>query len=101
MDKENINNRKIASYILSGSTTMAGVCITIIALFRVMKISIETYADEILSINTSLFIISALLSYIALRKENNNRIERIADALFVSGMIIMLLVSFIIVFTSY
>ena len=101
MNKQDIKNRQIAHHILSSSTTMAGVCITIIALFRVMKISIETYADEILSVNTSLFIVAALLSYIALRKENNYMIEQIADILFFAGMIIMLLVSFLIVFTAY
>lgn len=101
MSRREGNDKKIVSSILSGSTTMAGVCITIIALFRVMKISIETYADEILSINTLLFTASALLSYMALRKENYKRIEQIADAFFITGMIIMLLISFIIVFTAY
>jgi AraC-like DNA-binding protein len=42
-------NRNIADHIFNGSITMSGVCVTIIALFRVMKIGLLTYADEILS----------------------------------------------------
>lgn len=48
MKRENEREREIAHYILSCATTMTGVCVTIIALFRVMKASIQTYADEVL-----------------------------------------------------
>ncbi len=101
MNNENTRNREIASYILSGSTTMVGVCITIITLFRVMKVNFVTYADEILGVNTSLFIASALLAYASLRRENDIHLKRLADVFFFAGMIIMLLVGFIIVYTTY
>ncbi len=95
------NNRQIAAYIFSGSTTMVGVCITIIALFRVMKISLQTYADDMLSINSTIFIASAICAYAALRRENYRRMEWFADVLFFTGMIVMLLISFMIVYTTY
>jgi len=94
-------NRNIADHIFNGSITMSGVCVTIIALFRVMKIGVQTYADEILALNTFIFLVSAMLSYISLRKENNNVSETIADVLFFSGMISMVIVGIIIVFTAY
>src|SRR3954452_24910941 len=98
----NDNKRKtIAEHVFTGSTTMAGVSVTIIALFRVLKTGIGTYADEILSANTCIFLASAVLSYMALRKENYNTIETIADILFFTGMIIMMFVGFIIVYTTY
>jgi uncharacterized membrane protein len=80
---------------------MAGVTVTIIALFRIMKTGLGTYADEILSANTCIFLTSAILSYMALRKENYNTIETIADTLFFVGMIVMMVVGVIIVYTTY
>jgi hypothetical protein len=98
----NDNKRKtIAEHVFTGSTTMAGVTVTIIALFRVMKTGIGTYADEILSANTCIFLTSAILSYMALRKENYNIIETIADILFFTGMVVMMFVGIIIVYTTY
>lgn len=61
--------REIAHYVFSGSTTMVGVCVTIIALFRVMKVSVQTYADELLGYTTFIFIAAVFLSYASLRKE--------------------------------
>lgn len=80
---------------------MVGVCVTVIALFRVMQISMKTYADEILGVDNFIFIAAALCSYSAIRKENNTRMERWADVLFFSGMLIMLVVGIIIVFSTY
>jgi hypothetical protein len=38
---------------------MIGACITVIALFKVMNINYKTYADEIIGIDTFIFIFSA------------------------------------------
>ena len=95
------NSKEIAHYVFSGSTTMIGVCITVISLFRIMKLGKETYADEILGIDTFLFILSCFLSYLTLRNEKNKRLERIADFLFFAGLSILLLVGLMIVFSAY
>jgi hypothetical protein len=101
MENQNAKSRDIAHSIFSGSTTMTGVCITVIALFRVMKISGESYADEMLGIDTFIFILSTLLSYLTLRNNTLRVTEKIADILFFTGMIIMVAVGLIIVFTAY
>ena len=93
-------NKEIAPHIFSGATTMIGVCITVIALFHGLKVNMQTYADELLSIDNFIFITSALLSYSAMRKENS-KLEWWADRLFFAGMLIMLVVGFIIVWSSY
>jgi hypothetical protein len=96
------NKRKtIAEHVFTGSTTMAGVSVTIIALFHIMKMDVRTYADEILSADTCIFFVSAILAYMALRKEQYNTIETIADILFFTGMVIMMIVGIIIVYTTY
>ena len=95
------NNRNIGEHVFTGSITMSGVCVTIIALFRVMKIGLVTYADEILSLNTFIFLAATMFSYLSLRKDNRQRAEDIADILFFIGMIIMIIVGVIIVYTAY
>lgn len=94
-------NKEIAHYVFSGSTTMIGVCITVIALFKVMNTSLKTYADEILGIDTFFFIFAAFFSYLTLRSEKNKHLEKIADLLFFAGMSILILVGVIIVFSTY
>lgn len=101
MQKYSDNNRRIASYIFSGSNTMVGVCITVITLFRVMKTGMQTYADEVLALDTFIFILASLLSYSALRKEDNARLEKWADISFFTGMIIILIVGLLIIYTTY
>ena len=95
------NDKEIAHHIFSGSTTMIGVCITVISLFRIMKISKETLVDEILGVGTLVFIFSCFFSYLCLRNSELKRIENIADILFFTGLLLMLVVGFIIVFTTY
>ena len=101
MKNNNPLRKTIAEHVFNGATTMAGVCVTIIALFHVMKMSIGTYADELLAANTCIFITAALFSYMALRKENKSRIEDIADILFFIGMGIMMVVGILIVYGTY
>lgn len=101
MKNSSSENRRIATHIFTGSTTMIGVCITVIALFRVMKVSMQTYADELLSIDNFVFIAAALLAYSSMRRENNRRLEYWADRLFFAGMIVMLLVGILIVLSTY
>ena len=101
MNHQNNRDREIAKYVFSGSTTMVGVCVTVIALFRVMSMNIKTYADEILGYTTFIFIAATLFSYASLRKEKNVNLERWADVLFFIGMFMMVIVGFIIVYAIY
>jgi hypothetical protein len=92
------NSRDIAHHIFTGATAMIGVCLTIIALFRVMNFHYKTYADEMLGVNTFIFIVSAFISYLSLRRNSGYRLEWIADILFFIGMLIMVFAGMIIVF---
>jgi hypothetical protein len=98
MDKQNERTREIAHHIFTGSTTMIGVCITVITLFLLIKSRYTTYADEILAIDAFLFIISAFISYMSLRRNNNRKLELIADMFFFTGMLVMVIVGIIIVY---
>lgn len=91
----------ISVHLFNGAISMAGVSVTVIALFRVLKMNTYTYADEILSVNLFVLLISAFLAYTSLRQGRNKILELIADILFFLGMIIMMIVGIIIVYTSY
>ena len=101
MQKQTAKNRRIATYVFSGSNTMIGVCLTLITLFRIMKTGVQTYADEILALDTSIFLVASLLSYISLRKVDNELLEKFADIFFFSGMVILFLVGLLIIYTTY
>ncbi|MBS1730811.1 MAG: hypothetical protein JSS67_08540 [Bacteroidetes bacterium] len=92
---------EISSHIFTGAISMAGVSVTVIALFRVLKMNTYTYADEILSFNLFILLTSAFLAYTSLRQGRNKKLELVADILFFLGMILMLIVGIIIVYTSY
>jgi len=91
----------ISVHLFNGAISMAGVSVTVIALFRVLNINTYTYADEILSFNLFILLISAFLAYTSLRQGRNKKLELIADILFFMGMCIMMIVGIIIVYTSY
>ncbi len=100
MTTQNEKNRDIAHHIFNGSIAMIGVCLTVITLFQISEVGKKTIADELLGINAFLFIISSLISYLSLRKNNHKKLEWIADIMFFLGMFCMVIVGMFIVFSS-
>lgn len=94
------DKRNISPIIFTGSTTMIGVCLTVISLFIVTKNNTSTYMDEVLSLDTLFFIISAFVSYLSLRWDNHKYLELLADILFFSGMLVMVLAGILIAFNA-
>jgi hypothetical protein len=92
-DKKDIE-KNISIHIFSVSAAMVGVCLTVIGLIHIVVItnSIITLADDFLAIDALLFLTACLLSYIALRSKNTQkmyRLERTADYIFIAALILM------------
>lgn len=93
----------VSIHIFTASAAMVGVCLTVIGLIRV-ALTIHggaTLADDLLAIDAFLFLVSCLLSYFALRTRSARRmyrVERLADGVFITGLILM---SFICGFIVY
>jgi hypothetical protein len=73
---------------------MIGVCLTVIGLVRVVISirSIDTVADDFLTVVAAVFLLSCLLSYWALRRRSATstyRVERLADVVFLLGLLLM------------
>ena len=84
----------ICIHIFTVSSAMVGVCLTVIGLVRVVITlgKADTLADDLLAIDALLFLVSCFLSYAALRSRGARRmhkLERIADAVFILAMIVM------------
>ncbi len=91
---ENHLEEDISIHIFTVSSAMVGVCLTVIGLIRVVITfgKADTLADDLLAADAFLFLLSCLLSYSALRtrsKRRMNRMERIADGIFILAMILM------------
>ena len=87
----------ISIHIFTVSAGMVGVCLTVIGLIRVVITlgKADTLADDLLAGDAFLFLLSCLFSYSALRFRSRRRMhyrERIADAIFISAMILMALI---------
>ena len=87
----------ICIHIFTVSAAMVGVCLTVIGVIRVV-ITIgkaDTLADDLLAFDALLFLTSCLLSYGALRARSfrrMHRIERTADIVFITAMVVMTLI---------
>jgi len=84
-------------HIFTASAALVGVCLTVIGLIRIVVTTtkVGTIADDLLAGDATLFMLSCLLSYWALRSRNvrrMHRIEHIADAIFLVGLLLMTVV---------
>lgn len=98
-----MTSQKINYHILPVAATMVGVCMTVISLVQLVpKNAISSWADEILAIDSLLFLVSAWLSYWTLRHEEQaEKLENIADWLFLSWLSVMGFVSVLIAFDFF
>jgi hypothetical protein len=96
-------NRDISRHILPVSSTMVGVCMTVITVMQLVpKNSISSWADDFLAIDSLFFLGSTVLSYWSLRTERDAfKAEIIADRLFIAGMIVMVLICFLVAFELF
>jgi heme/copper-type cytochrome/quinol oxidase subunit 2 len=93
----------ISIHIFTVSASLVGVCLTVIGIVHIVigMRTINTLADDLLALDAFVFLCSCLLSYWALRTRSKRRmhqVERIADAIFIFGLLIMVVVCGLIVY---
>jgi hypothetical protein len=87
----------ICVHIFSVSATLVGICLTVIGLLRLVVNTrkAEIVVDDFLALDAVFFLFSCLLSYLALRTRSlyrMYRVERVADAIFLFGLFLMVLI---------
>jgi len=93
----------ICIHIFTVSSGMVGVCLTAVGLLHVVASirKVATFADDIVTVDAVLFLISALSAYWALRTRRRQRIytlERFADSVFIAAMVLCVVA---IIFITY
>lgn len=96
-------NRDISRHILPVSSTMVGVCMTVISVIQLApQTKISHWADDLLAVNSLFFLGSTILSYLSLRSNCDTlKLEVLADRLFIFGMIMMVFISFLVSFEFF
>lgn len=97
-DPEAAASRSISNHILPSAATMTGVCVTIISIVRLVEANhhISTIIDNIMAVNSLIFLISCFLSYMSLRSYRAaGAFERYADILFLTGLSVMVIGGFV------
>ncbi|MEW6613772.1 MAG: hypothetical protein ACOY5C_14095 [Pseudomonadota bacterium] len=92
-----MSSDKVCGHILAASVAMVGVCITVITLVKVFGAAarINTLIDELMAVDSVLFLVSGSLSYLALRTERGPLpLTRYADVIFLLGLLLMIAASF-------
>jgi hypothetical protein len=92
-------------HIFSVSAAMVGVCLTVVGIIGIIisnNSEYATIADDLLALDTVVFMVSCLLAYSSLRSPSHvrtRRFQRMADVVFVTGMIAMATACLIIAFS--
>ena len=92
----------ISIHIFSVSAAMVGVCLTVIGLLNIVTYlkKIEIVGDDLTAVGAIMFLSCCIVSYSALRTKFRRRryvLEKIADFLFLSALLLMVLVCILIV----
>jgi hypothetical protein len=97
---ENGNGKKyISHHILPAAANLLGLCFVILSVIKIMKLGAETIIDELVAIGVVIFLVASIFSYASIRSETRSEIfEKIADIVFLVGLGLLTITSFIIVF---
>lgn len=91
------NNNDLSHHILPNSATMVGVCVMVISIVKSMpEDAVSYFIDKALAIDSVLFMISALFSFLSIRVEYSAlRLERWAEIIFILGLVSMTMIAVI------
>jgi len=91
----------ISFHIFSVSAAMVGVCLTVSSLLTISDAlrRIENLGDELIACDAILFLVSCILSYMAIRDKSRKRrllLEKTADIIFLTALLVIALVGLLI-----
>jgi len=87
-------------HILNTSATLLGLCFIVLTSIKISKMRDSTLIDETTALAIVLFMASSLLSFLSMRREKGveDRLEKIADFVFLSGLIVLFLTTMMVTF---
>jgi hypothetical protein len=92
------NKEPITHHILPTSSNLLGICFFILSYIKIGDKANSTLLDECVILPIILFFIASFLSYISMRSESDKpKIERLADTIFMLGLLSLSIISIILV----
>lgn len=90
-------------HIFTVSATLVGVCLTVIGIFIMSKrlSHIRSLGEDLLAFDALFFLTACILSYLSLRlrrKQRQHLIERLAEEVFLAGLVFMGFICFFIIY---
>lgn len=91
----NYKSNDLSHHILPNSATMVGVCIMVISIVKSMHPGLANFLiDKALAIDSILFMVSALLSFLSIRLDRSSlNLERWAEIIFLLGLASMTIIT--------
>ncbi len=101
--RREVLDERICRLICPIAAGMVGVCLTGIGLLHVtLAVGRRAgVADDLLAVDSLLFLVATLSSYVALRRLEHRRLhdlERVADAAFITAMLLLTVACFVITY---
>ncbi len=89
---------QMCEYILTVSAGLAGACLALVGLFRTIETlrNLSGIGDNLLALDALVLLVASILSYTAMRSRTPLRARtfaRVADAIFLLGMLLLAVVS--------
>ncbi|MCA2004472.1 MAG: hypothetical protein LDL01_01630 [Ignavibacterium sp.] len=88
-------------HILSTASNLLGFCLLVLTSLKISKFQEATLIDEFTGAASILLIAASVLSFLSMRSKNEKRseyYERIADTIFLSALVIIFTITFLIAF---
>ena len=78
----------LSHHILPNSAQLVGVCMMVIPVVKLLHFGqVGSLLDKLLAVDTLIFIVSACLSYAAMRGAKSANLEKYADQFFMLGLL--------------
>lgn len=87
-------------HILSTSANLLGICFIVLTSLKKLNLVDDSLIDEFAVVAVVLFMTSCILSFVSMRRERNEsqKHEKIADFVFLSGLIVLFVATILIAF---
>ncbi|GMR04847.1 MAG: hypothetical protein BMS9Abin23_0761 [Thermodesulfobacteriota bacterium] len=93
------NQENVSQHILPTSSTLLGFCFILIGSIKALGLAHKTILDDITAIGIIVFLFASLFSYASIRnKKKAVFYEKIADTIFMLGLALLSVISFLLVF---
>ncbi|MBL7818903.1 MAG: hypothetical protein JNL70_28140 [Saprospiraceae bacterium] len=93
------NNNK-SPHILNTSANLLGLCFIVLTSLKIQNAREGTLIDEVTAIAIMIFMASSVLSFLSIRSktEKGERYEEIADKIFISGLLMLSVITLLVTF---